>query len=71
MLIKNMVYHAQLCSASSLHLTSILPNIKPILANINLSENCNARCQTCDYWKDKHTDDIDTNRAIMLLQELR
>jgi hypothetical protein len=34
MLIKNMVYHAQLCSASSLHLTSILPNIKPILANI-------------------------------------
>jgi MoaA/NifB/PqqE/SkfB family radical SAM enzyme len=44
-------------------------NIHPLLANFNLTENCNAKCVTCDYWRGDKDDGISTERAKELIAE--
>jgi MoaA/NifB/PqqE/SkfB family radical SAM enzyme len=67
----NLFYHFRLLLAAVSGFENILPSsILPALANINLTERCNARCITCDYWKTKHKDNITTQRAINLLNEM-
>lgn len=62
---------AQLVVATNLHSKRLLPGrIKPLLANIKLTENCNAKCITCDYWKTRWENGITTQRAIKLLGEM-
>ncbi len=49
---------------------SLLPaHIRPLSAHIKLTENCQARCISCDYWKTRWHDAISTDRAIQLLNE--
>lgn len=43
---------------------------RPLFANLKLTENCQARCVTCDYWKSRWKDAIDTGRAIDLVNEM-
>ena len=45
------------------------PSIHPLAAHIKLTENCQARCISCDYWKTRWQDAISTERAIELLNE--
>lgn len=48
-----------------------LPNeIFPLRASIRLTENCNSKCITCNYWKTKWEDKITYSRAISLIKEL-
>lgn len=50
---------------------SVLPkNIQPLSAHIKLTENCQARCVSCDYWKTRWTDGLNTERAIGLIDEI-
>lgn len=50
---------------------SFLPKaIQPLAAHIKLTENCQARCVSCDYWKTRWTDGIGTERAIRLIDEV-
>lgn len=42
---------------------------RPVLATLNLTENCQSRCLMCDYWRDSKPDAIDTDRAVGLIQE--
>ncbi|MGH3328960.1 MAG: radical SAM/SPASM domain-containing protein [Streptomycetales bacterium] len=44
--------------------------IRPTDASIKLTENCQARCVTCDYWKRRWQDSIDTRSAIHLVNRL-
>lgn len=44
--------------------------VSPTQASIKLTENCQARCVTCDYWKHRWDDDIPTDRAIALVTTL-
>jgi MoaA/NifB/PqqE/SkfB family radical SAM enzyme len=44
-------------------------SIHPLAAHIKLTENCQARCISCDYWKTRWQDAISTERAIELLNE--
>lgn len=49
----------------------LLPNqIRPISAHLKLTENCQAKCISCNYWKSRWEDGIDTNRAVELLNEI-
>jgi MoaA/NifB/PqqE/SkfB family radical SAM enzyme len=49
----------------------LLPStIRPLAAHIKLTENCQAKCVSCDYWKSRWNDGIDTNRAIDLINEI-
>jgi hypothetical protein len=41
--------------------------IRPLSAHIKLTENCQAKCISCDYWKSRWQDGIDTGRAIELV----
>jgi cyclic pyranopterin phosphate synthase len=44
--------------------------IRPADASIKLTENCQARCVTCDYWKTRWTDHISAEAAIALVRRL-
>lgn len=51
--------------------TRFLPStVKPLSAHIKLTENCQAKCVSCDYWKSRWQDEIDTARAIGLINEI-
>ncbi len=45
-------------------------HVRPTDASIKLTENCQARCVTCDYWKHRWHDHIDTKAAIRLIDRL-
>ncbi len=49
----------------------LLPRvIRPLSAHIKLTENCQARCISCDYWKSRWQDHLDTGRAIDLVNQI-
>jgi MoaA/NifB/PqqE/SkfB family radical SAM enzyme len=49
----------------------LLPSVaKPLSAHIKLTENCQAKCVSCDYWKSRWQDHIDTDRAIDLVNQI-
>lgn len=49
----------------------LLPStVRPLSAHIKLTENCQAKCISCDYWKTRWQDVISTGRAIQLLNEI-
>ncbi|MGC1830165.1 MAG: radical SAM protein [Candidatus Acidiferrales bacterium] len=51
--------------------TRFLPSTsRPLAAHIKLTENCQAKCISCDYWKSRWHDALDTNRAIELVNEI-
>ena len=49
----------------------LLPStIKPLSAHIKLTENCQAKCISCDYWKSRWQDGLNTGRAVDLLNQI-
>jgi MoaA/NifB/PqqE/SkfB family radical SAM enzyme len=51
--------------------TKLLPStIRPLSAHIKLTENCQAGCISCDYWKSRWHDGINTDRAVELVNEI-
>ena len=49
----------------------VLPRtIRPLSAHIKLTENCQAKCISCDYWKSRWQDHIDTDKAIDLVNQI-
>lgn len=49
----------------------LLPSAaRPLAAHIKLTENCQAKCVSCDYWKSRWEDHIDTDRAIDLINQI-
>jgi MoaA/NifB/PqqE/SkfB family radical SAM enzyme len=51
--------------------TKFLPSdVRPLAAHVKLTENCQAKCISCDYWKTHWKDGIDTDRAVALVNEI-
>src|ERR1700739_2057580 len=44
--------------------------IRPLSAHVKLTENCQAKCISCDYWKTRWNDGIDTSKAIDLVNQI-
>src|SRR5215469_10420041 len=44
--------------------------IRPLSAHIKLTENCQAKCISCDYWKTRWQDAINTEQAIELVNQI-
>jgi MoaA/NifB/PqqE/SkfB family radical SAM enzyme len=63
-------YKARLWLASNVSDRLAPPSIRPTDASIKLTENCQAKCVTCDYWKARTTDGITTDEAIALIGRL-
>ena len=50
---------------------ALLPReIRPLSLHLKLTENCQARCVSCDYWKTRWKDEISTERAVALIDEM-
>lgn len=48
-----------------------LPKLpRPLLATVNLTENCCSRCVSCSYWRTRSDDAISTARAKQLIHEI-
>lgn len=57
--------------AGSRFSTKLLPShVRPLAAHVKLTENCQAKCISCDYWKTHWKDGIDTDRAVALVNEI-
>jgi MoaA/NifB/PqqE/SkfB family radical SAM enzyme len=51
--------------------TKLLPSTaRPLAAHVKLTENCQAKCISCDYWKSRWEDAISTTRAVELINEI-
>lgn len=49
----------------------VLPrSIRPLSAHVKLTENCQAKCISCDYWKTRWQDSINTEQAVDLLNQI-
>jgi MoaA/NifB/PqqE/SkfB family radical SAM enzyme len=64
------VYLSRVWAGSQFSTKLLPPHIRPLAAHVKLTENCQARCVSCDYWKTRWKDGIDTERAIRLLDEI-
>jgi MoaA/NifB/PqqE/SkfB family radical SAM enzyme len=63
-------YLSRVWLGSNVH-AGLLPRVpRPSFANLKLTENCQARCISCDYWKSQWRDAIDTARAIDLINQM-
>lgn len=57
--------------ASRSKFNAILPKkVHPLRASIRLTENCNSRCVTCNYWGKKWEDRISTRDAVDIIHNL-
>ena len=43
----------------------------PVVATLVVTENCNGRCLTCNYWKKQSTDELSLDEIFHVLTELR
>jgi len=68
---KNSVYIGRLFGYSKTGADSILPVMpNPYAVTIKLTENCNSKCITCNYWHTRHEDLIDADKAVDVIRQL-
>jgi MoaA/NifB/PqqE/SkfB family radical SAM enzyme len=50
---------------------ALLPaRVKPLAASLKLTENCQAKCVTCNYWQTRWDDGLDTDKAVAVINRL-
>ncbi|HLZ41003.1 MAG TPA: radical SAM protein [Candidatus Sulfotelmatobacter sp.] len=50
---------------------SLLPaQVKPLSASLKLTENCQAKCITCNYWQSRWEDGLNTEKAVEVINRL-
>jgi MoaA/NifB/PqqE/SkfB family radical SAM enzyme len=49
----------------------LLPaRVRPLSASLKLTENCQAKCVTCNYWQTRWEDGLNTERAVDIINRL-
>jgi MoaA/NifB/PqqE/SkfB family radical SAM enzyme len=49
----------------------LLPGkVKPLAASLKLTENCQAKCVTCNYWQTRWEDGLSADRAVDIINRL-
>lgn len=69
-MISEAVYLSRVWMGSQVSQKLLPSKIRPLAAHVKFTENCQAKCISCDYWKSRWQDGIDTERAIKLLNEI-
>jgi MoaA/NifB/PqqE/SkfB family radical SAM enzyme len=50
---------------------SLLPaRVKPLSASLKLTESCQAKCVTCNYWQTRWEDGLNTEKAVDIINRL-
>jgi hypothetical protein len=57
------VYLSQVWAGSQISQKFLPSKIRPLTAHVKFTENCQAKCISCDYWKSRWEDGMDTARA--------
>src|SRR5580692_10773913 len=65
------LYLSQVWMGSQISQKFLPSKIRPLSAHIKLTENCQAKCISCDYWKSRWQDHIDTDKAIDLVNQIQ
>lgn len=69
--IRKATYGARLYAYSKANREYLLPTkASPQSVTIKLTERCNSRCITCNYWRKDSEDAIDTGMAVDLIRQL-
>lgn len=51
--------------------TKLLPaKVKPLSASLKLTENCQAKCITCNYWQTRWQDNLNTDQAVDVINRI-
>ena len=51
--------------------TRLLPEkVKPLSASLKLTENCQAKCVSCNYWQTRWDDALNTDKAVDIINRL-
>jgi MoaA/NifB/PqqE/SkfB family radical SAM enzyme len=64
------LYLAQTWLGSQVSPKFLPSTIRPLAAHVKLTENCQAKCISCDYWKTRWQDGLNTDRAIDLVNQI-
>lgn len=67
--IRRLTYSGRIAVSAMTRGAYVLPRANPLLATLNLTENCQSRCLMCDYWRQSRPILIDTERAVSLIGE--
>ena len=71
MKLSDATYALRLFAHSRTEMDSLLPGrIRPYIATVRITERCNSRCITCNYWQKDYKDSLDTKAAINLSRQL-
>jgi MoaA/NifB/PqqE/SkfB family radical SAM enzyme len=63
-------YLSRVWMGSNLSSKLLRSTARPLSSHIKLTENCQARCISCDYWKSRWQDHIDTGHAVDLVNQI-
>ncbi len=66
----DILYDSRIWAGSNLWRGLLPRRVRPRWAVVHLTENCQARCVTCDYWKEEREDHISADAAVHLLDRL-
>src|SRR6201982_427695 len=69
-MISEMSYLPRVWLGSQISQRFLPTKIRPLSAHVKLTENCQAKCISCNYWQTRWEDGITTNRAIALVNEI-
>jgi MoaA/NifB/PqqE/SkfB family radical SAM enzyme len=64
------LYLAQTWLGSQVSAKLLPSTIRPLAAHVKLTENCQAKCISCDYWKTRWQDGLNSERAIDLVNQI-
>lgn len=64
------VYLARVWAGSNVTPKLLPSRVRPVAASLKLTENCQARCVTCNYWQSRWEDKIEAERATKVIDEL-
>jgi MoaA/NifB/PqqE/SkfB family radical SAM enzyme len=63
-------YLTRVWMGSQFSLKFLPAKVKPLAASLKLTENCQAKCVTCNYWQTRWDDALDTEKAVATINRL-
>ena len=66
----HLLYLTRVWLGSQFTPTLLPPRVRPLSASLKLTENCQAKCITCNYWQTRWDDGLDTEKAIDVINRL-
>jgi MoaA/NifB/PqqE/SkfB family radical SAM enzyme len=67
---RHLQYLTRVWLGSQFSLKLLPTRVRPLSASLKLTENCQAKCISCNYWQTRWQDGLDTKKAIDVINRL-